>query len=119
MPTTTTSIIRPELLTLSMEQFNALRPYFWVFGGTLVAIILSVIRFLQPKWPVFILTLATAAAGVCASLGLMKADPVLLFNRMMISDTYSNFFNILFLVSAALTILASFRYLDREVLQYP
>ena len=59
--------IRPELLTLSPEQVHALAPYFWVFGGTVLAIFASVLRLVKPKWPVFILTLLTAVSGICVS----------------------------------------------------
>jgi NADH-quinone oxidoreductase subunit N len=111
--------IRPELLTLSADQFSALGPYFWVFGGTVLAIIASVLRVVKPKWPVFILTLATAAAGICSFACLMNNSSVLIFNGMMISDVYSCFFGILFLGSVIMTTLASFRYLDREKLQHP
>jgi NADH-quinone oxidoreductase subunit N len=34
-------------------------------------------------------------------------------------DDYSNFFNLIFLGTAALTLVASFRYLDQEGIQYP
>ena len=115
----TLTTIRPELLSLSTDQFRVLGPYFWVFGGAIVTMIASVLGIVQPKWPVFILTLATTAAGIASSQGLIHGDSVLLFNGMMVSDTFSNFFNIVFLASAALTVLASFRYLDREKLQHP
>jgi NADH-quinone oxidoreductase subunit N len=111
--------IRPELLTLSAEQLKALSPYFWVFGGTVLTILASVLRMVKPKWPVFVLTLATSVAGICAFACLMKSEPILLFNGMMVADVYSSFFGILFLASVLLTTLASFRYLDREKLQHP
>lgn len=112
--------IRPEFLTLSPEQISALSPYVWVFGGTVLAILASVLRAVSPKWPVFFLSLATVAAGTCASVRLIGApSQALLFGGMMVSDGYANFFNVLFLASAALTSLASFRYLDREKLQHP
>lgn len=113
--------IRPEFLSLSAEQAAALSPYFWVFGGTVLAILGSVLRILSPKWPVFLLTLATAAIGIWASVQMVAAQPIntQLFGGMMVSDGFANFFNVLFLASAALTTLASFRYLDREKLQHP
>ena len=111
--------IRPELLTLSPEQFQSLLPYFWVFGGTVVAILASVLRIIKPKWPVFLLTLATCAVGVFSSTELFQQSAVPLFNGMMVSDSYSNFFNIVFLLSAGFTALASLRYLDKEELQHP
>lgn len=116
----TPQIIKPELLTFTSEQIHALMPYAWVFGGTIVALLLSVLRRIQPKWPVFIATLATCAAGIYVSSELMHLDQtVILFNGMMVADSYSHFFNCVFLASAALTTLASFRYLDREGLQHP
>lgn len=113
--------IRPELLQLTEDQFSALMPYLIVFGGTLLAIIASVLRWMNPKWLVFILSLVTAAAGVISSLHGMHSASIgqVLFNGMMVSDQYALFFNVLFLGSAILTVLASFRYLDHEKLQYP
>jgi NADH-quinone oxidoreductase subunit N len=111
--------IRPELLTLSQEQVQLLMPYFVVFGGAIVAILASVMKTLQPKWPVFLLTLATCLAGAAYSCGIMGHASESLFNGMMVSDAYSNFFNIVFLGSAFFTTLASFRYLDKEKLQHP
>src|SRR4051812_25833095 len=99
----TLQTIRPELLTLSAEQLRALAPYFWVFGGTVLAILGCVLRVVKPKWPVFLLTLATATAGICTSAELLHHDSIVLFNGMMVSDSYSNFFNILFMASVILT----------------
>ena len=59
-----TSLIRPELLSLTPEQLHALTPYFGVFGGTCVAILACVLRRVQPKWPVFIITVGTAVFGI-------------------------------------------------------
>ncbi len=115
----TLQTIRPELLALSPEQFTALGPYLWVFGGTVLTILASVLRVVQPKWPVFILTLLTLVMGLCSSSGLLDGATVDLFNGTMTSDMYSSFFNILFLATAGLTVLASFRYLDKEKLQHP
>lgn len=111
--------IRPELLTLSDRQFEVLVPYFAVIAGLLFAIVLAVSRLFSPKWIVFILSLLTAGAGIYYSFGLIDNDPVAIFNSMMVSDSYSNFFNVVFLGSALLTCLISFRYLDDEKIQYP
>ena len=115
----TLQTIRPELLTLSSEQMRALAPYAWVFGGTILTIFASVLRVVKPKWPVFILTILTAIAGIWSSACLLGDEPISLFNGMMISDNYSNYFNILFMASAGLTAMGSFRYLDKEKLQHP
>src|SRR4051812_550122 len=111
---TSTVTIHPELLKLSSEQFQALLPYFWVFGGTVIAIFASVLRKVSPKWPVFILSIATVIAGLIPSFELLHQPTALLFNEMMVSDVYANLFNIIFLIAAVITLLASFRYLDRE-----
>jgi NADH-quinone oxidoreductase subunit N len=111
------NIIRPELLSLSAEQVQALTPYIYVFGGAIITMLASVVRFMNPKWPVFLLTLATCCLGAFASIEQMNGASQTLFNGMMVSDAYSNFFNVVFLAAAGLTALASFRYLDREKLQ--
>jgi NADH-quinone oxidoreductase subunit N len=111
--------IRPELLTLTPEQAQVLWPYFLVFGGMVLAILASVLRAIKPKWPVFGITVLTAIGGIALSAGLLSADPVTVFNGMMISDGYANFFNIVFLASAALTAFSSVKYLDNEGLQHP
>jgi NADH-quinone oxidoreductase subunit N len=112
--------INPQLLSMTAEQSQALMPYFIVCGGTVIALLAAVMRKLDPKWPVFLLMLATCAAGIGSSAGLLHGGQnESLFNSMMVADTFSNFFNILFLSSAAITAMVSFRYLDREKLQYP
>ena len=115
----TLTTIRPELLRLSQDQVGVLTPYFLILSGIILAILASVLKIFSPKWPVFILVIAACGAGVSESFRLLDQSPVLLFNGMMISDTYSNFFNILFLLAALFTSIISFRYLDREKLQHP
>jgi NADH-quinone oxidoreductase subunit N len=115
----TLTTIHPELLNFSAAQLSALSPYMWVFGGTIIGMLVAVIKFMNPKWPIFILTLAIAVIGIVTSAGLMNDQPVSLFNDMMVSDAYSNFFNIVFMGSLLFTTLVSFRYLDREQLQFP
>ena len=44
---------------------------------------------------------------------------VSVFNGMMISDLYSNFFNILYVLAALFTLFSGVRYLEREKLNYP
>ncbi len=111
--------IRPELLTFSQEQIQVLLPYFYVFAGTVVAVLASVVKSINPKWLVFLISILTCIAGICSAWNFLDQPSVLLFNGMMVVDSYSNFFNIVFLGSALITLLASFRYLDKEKLQYP
>ena len=114
--------IRPEYLTLSGPQFQALLPFTLVFLGTVLAIFGSVLRSVPPKWPVFVITMVTLIVGTHFSLesisGAEGYRPEL-FGGMMTADGFSGFFNIVFLLSALFTALASFRYLDHEKLQHP
>ena len=116
---TALTTIRPELLSLLPAQFEAITPFLWIFGGSVVALLACVLRIVSPKWPVFLITVATAVAGIAATVGILHADPILIFNNMMAVDPYTNFFNFIFLGSAILTIFASMRYLDNEGLQHP
>ena len=80
--------IQPELLALSSEQFAVLMPYFALFFGGILAIIFSVLRIVNPKWTVFLLSGITLIATMHLSSGLVWDDPVILLNNMMISDSY-------------------------------
>ena len=111
--------IRPELLTLTEQQLRALGPFLWVFGGALLTIILSVTKLIPAKWSVFFVTILTAVAGITSAACLSTQEPLELFNRMMVVDSFTCFFTVVFLASAALTAFASLKYLDSESLQYP
>ena len=111
--------IHPAFLALDSEQYQALLPYLIVFGGTVLAILASVMRRVSPKWPVFALVALTAIVGIKYSLDPLSQGRVSLFNGMMVVDGYANLFNVVFLLSLVLTSMASFRYLDREKLQHP
>ena len=115
----TLQTIHPEFLSLNADQISVLMPYFIVFGGAVLAMLAAVMKLIQPKWPVFFLTLAAAVAAIASSLSTMGHEPLSLFNGMMVADRFSGFFNVIFMCSAGLTALASFRYLDREKLQLP
>ncbi len=113
------TLIRPEMLELTEQQLRTLGPYLWVFGGTVLALLLSVTRLFNPKWLVFPVTVGTCAIGSWCSIVGMSSPPMELFNGMMTVDRFTNFFNVVFLASAGLTAMLSLRYLDREKLQYP
>ena len=112
-----TSLIRPELLSLSPEHLRVLVPYFFVFIGCFVSVLLCVLK--GARWTVLFTSLLSAVLVVASSIFLFQSETVVLFNGMMISDSYANFFNIIFMASAAFTILGSFRYLEREKVQHP
>lgn len=110
--------IKPELLTLSLDQMRAVLPAATVFLGAILTILWSVTK--SAKWIVFLLTLLTFVAGICLSVDHFNgSESVVLFNGMLVSDNYSNFFNVIFLGAGLLTAMGSLRYLDREKLQYP
>jgi len=114
-----TPVLNPDFLTMSPEQIRALTPYFIVFGGSLLAIVLSVLRSVSTKWPVFLAVVLTALAGVISSQTLVSDATVSLFGGMMVSDSYSHIFNILFLLSALFTVFVSLKYLDVDQVQHP
>ncbi|MCC7442204.1 MAG: NADH-quinone oxidoreductase subunit N [Bdellovibrionales bacterium] len=111
--------IRPELLGLATVELEALSPHFAVLGGAVLALVLSVVRWLQPKWSVFLVSVATALLGATLSFPGLSGAALAVFNGMMVVDPYSSFFNLIFLLSALITLLISFRYLDSEKLQHP
>jgi NADH-quinone oxidoreductase subunit N len=116
---TVVNLIRPELLTLTAEQFSALVPYFIMFAGMLLAIVFSVFRKLSPTWWVVLTSVGTCIASIYATTELFHNGPVSLFDGMMVADAFSHYFNVVFLAATALWILASVRYLDKEALQHP
>jgi NADH-quinone oxidoreductase subunit N len=111
--------INEELLTFSSAQLNALQPYFLVIGGALLAVIAAVFKKLSAKWFVFIISLLTAGVGMFTSAQLLGLEAIFIFNNMMISDQYSHFLNIVFWGAALVTLVMSFKYLDKEGLQHP
>ena len=113
------SLIRPELLVLSPEHFRALWPYLTVFLGSVLGILLGTVRTLNPKWSVFLISLATCIGGGWVAVNQLALPAQAVFNQMMLVDTYSSFFNILILGTAAFSIISSLRYLDHEKMQYP
>ncbi len=110
--------IRPDLLMFSAEQLRALYPYLWLLIGAMLSLILCVVRSFNPKWAVLGVSTLACIGAIVSSVHQMNEAPMTLFNQMMISDAYSSFFNILFLISALVTIWMSFKYLDQENLQY-
>ncbi|MEK7396915.1 MAG: NADH-quinone oxidoreductase subunit N, partial [Candidatus Poribacteria bacterium] len=111
--------IKPELLSLTGKQIEALFPYIVVLAGILMGTLIAAIRKDFSRLGVLLVLLLTAVVGAKASSALLHADPVTLFNGMMVSDAYSNFFNIIFLLAASITALVSLNYLEQEKLHHP
>lgn len=110
--------IRPELLSLSKEQFLALSPWIWVLGGALAAMIFAVL-FKTVRGLVTLIAVAATAGCVWSSLSLTGGASQLLFNKMMVIDSFTLFFVALFALSAWVTTVCSWSYLRREGLQHP
>ncbi|MBC7387309.1 MAG: NADH-quinone oxidoreductase subunit N [Cryobacterium sp.] len=112
-------IVDPSLLGLTSEQYSSLGPYLWVVGGSLLAMIFAVVPFIPARISVVCIAIASLIGAVVSAAHQITADRTDLFAGMMVSDGYSAFFNILFLATAALSILASVRYLEKQKLEYP
>jgi len=110
--------IDPELLSLSQVQMSALMPFFWITVGIILAIILCVIKFINPKPLVFIVSVLAALVAAWSSFSLLAEGPVIIFNNMMVVDSFSNFMNLIFLFSAVATVFASYKYLDLQKIQH-
>ncbi len=112
-------LIRPELLTMTAQELRALYPILILVIGSLLAIVLSVIKLLSPKFSVFFTTVLVSVAAGLVALDFFGAPPVPLFNHMMVVDPFSTFFTVLFVGALLVSCLVSFRYLDREKIQHP
>jgi NADH-quinone oxidoreductase subunit N len=119
MDTQVLNVVDPALLGLSSEGIRALAPYLWIFGGAIVAMVLAIIRGIPTKWAVLVACLIAIVCGMLTSARMIGMDRIELFSGMMVADGYSAFFNVLFLGTAGLSLLASAKYLDQEKLQYP
>jgi NADH-quinone oxidoreductase subunit N len=111
--------IQADLLNVSESQLRMLSPYLWMLGGITLVTVAAVSRWFSSKSMIFGLSIATLIATILSSMSLLGGESVLLFNRAMAGDAFSNFFNILFAACAGLTLLASSKYLDREGLNIP
>ena len=111
--------ISPDLLTFTAEHFRALMPYVWGILGAIAITLACVVRVFNPKWLVFFITLFVGTGGALAAWNLLDTTSMTLFNGMMVSDPFSNFFAFVALASVVITALASFKYLDKENLQHP
>ncbi len=115
----TLATIRPENLVMSAEQLRALMPALILTVGACLSVLVCLLPGSMGKWATYAVTLAAAVLAGVWSIDLLGGAPVLLFGRSMVADGYSAFFTAVFCGCAVFTILSSFRYLDREGLQYP
>ena len=110
-------LIQIDMLQLSAETTRAMLPYALVFVGAVLGLLASVHNS-SAKALVPGLTIASLGFAAWASLSLLGADATVLFGRTLASDPYGHFFNLIFLGSAAAVTVISYRYLDRQRLNY-
>ena len=113
------TLIDPNLLQLSAQQLTLLSPYLVVFGGICLAILVSVMPGLNPKWSVPGLIIASFLGGIAAAIHCAGLPAETLFGGMLLSDGLAGYANVLFLGAALLVCLYSFRYLERQGLALP
>lgn len=113
------NLIRPELISLSCQQLEALIPYLYILGGALISLVIISIAKSNSKWTVFVISSLACFAASLKSVFLFQQNSVLLFNGTMICDSYAYFFNVLFSITAFFTLFSSLKYLDQEKIQYP
>ncbi len=115
----TLQTIRPELLVFRPEQMHAMLPLLVALAGIALGMIAAVFKWMAPRWSVPALVIASLVIASVIAVDRVSEAPMLMFNGMMISDAFSQFFTALFFICAAVSAFVSFRYLDREQLQYP
>ena len=114
----TLTTIRPELLSFSWTQIQALSPWIWTLGGAL-AMMLAAVLFRSSKWIVPLLLAVSVAGASWSCTKLIEGADLTLFNQMMVVDKFTLVFVILFAVSALVTTMMSMGYLDREGIHHP
>ncbi len=117
METLPLNLIDPATLQLSSAQLQALLPYLIFFGGICLALILSVVPAAKPTVTTPVICALSMVASA-ASL-LISASPEPLFGGMLLTDTFAHFGNALFLACGVCAILLSYRYLEKQKLNYP
>jgi NADH-quinone oxidoreductase subunit N len=95
-------------------NFVALAPPLIVIGAALLVLLADLVM-ADKRLLGYLALLGVVAAGV-ASLALWSSAP-LAFQTMAVSDSYTLFFNLVFLTTAALSLLAAIDYLERKGLQ--
>ena len=114
-----TKVVDLQTLEISALQVKALYPYLAVFSGALLCILASGVSWFSKRSVLIFITLVSLIVSAYFSIENLSGDRVMLFSNMMVSDSYSQFFNILFVFIGAVSILMSMKYLDRENLHLP
>lgn len=114
----TLKFINPDTLSVSSEQMKLLYPYLSLFFGILALIVISGFKFLNKKPLILGVTTISLLLSTVFSAQFFSSDSVTLFSGMMVSDSYSHFFNFLFSFVGIATIFMSIAYLEKENLFY-
>ncbi len=114
--------IHPELLSLRLEQWQALVPDWLLLIGIFGAILLAAL--VQGPWRlklqfVWSLIVAFAVSWQAYLLALPRVSGVLIFNQNLVSDAYSNTLTVLFCGVMVVCGSMAYGYLKREQLEYP
>jgi len=111
-------LIKPQNLSLSSEQLAMLLPYLLVSLGAMVTLLVGVMKSEKANLLSAGLSVLTVLAGIYAVSHVWGEPSVVLFNKMLAADYYSNLFNVLLLVATGLVILSSYSYLEKEGIHY-
>ncbi|MBY0371183.1 NADH-quinone oxidoreductase subunit N [bacterium] len=108
----------PPAFGLTAQQLAWLTPYFFVLGGSCLALLLSVYEATKPSISVPATIILAFLGGIATTLPLIEQPPTLLFGGMLIADGFTAYANILFLISAAAVTFFSRRYLLNQDLEH-
>jgi len=112
------TVINPSLIGFDLVNFKFIAPYFFILIGIVMTVFASVLSEKTGKILGLVSTVTTVVAAIYSTIGLLGFSAVSLFNNMIVVDAYSNFFNIVYLLIAVITVISSVRYLDKENIQY-
>ncbi len=114
-----TELIKVQNLILSKEQIAWLLPYLIIAFGGMVSLIVGVAKSFPRNLTTYITALLTLGAALYSIHYTWGEPGITLFNKMLAADNYSNFFNVILILSTGLVVLASYPYLEKENIHYP
>lgn len=114
-----TELIKVQNLILSKEQIAWLLPYLIIAFGGMVSLIVGVAKSFPRNLTTYITVLLTLGAALYSIHYTWGEPGITLFNKMLAADNYSNFFNVILILSTGLVVLASYPYLEKENIHYP
>lgn len=108
-------LINPQNLIFSREQLLFLLPYLAPLLGGMLAIVAAAFAPSEKKNGVaFVLSLFGVLAGLYSSWELCGENPPAIFSQMMVFDSFTQYFNWVFLSITFLVLLTSYGYLEKQ-----